>query len=124
MKPDIVIVETGANDGLRGLDPKLLEANLDQLVNRLVGQKIEVILAGMLMLPNLGPTFTKAFGEIYPRVASKYDILFIPFFLEGVAGREAFNQADRLHPNADGYARIVETVYPYAVTAIQRLGSG
>ena len=120
LKPDIVIVETGANDGLRGLDPTLLEANLDQLVSRLVAQKIQVILAGMLMLPNLGPEYTRAFGEIYPRVASNHDLIFIPFFLEGVAGREAFNQADRLHPNADGYARIVETVYPFVVAAIQR----
>ena len=124
LKPDIVIVETGANDGLRGLDPALLEANLEQLVGRLVDQKIQVILAGMLMLPNLGPTYTRAFGEIYPRIATKYDTLFIPFFLEGVAGQEAFNQADRMHPNADGYARIVETVYPLVVTAIQRHRSG
>ena len=120
LQPDIVILETGANDGLRGLDPTLLEANLDQLVNRLVDQNIQVILAGMLMLPNLGPNFTRAFKEIYPRIASRYDILFIPFFLEGVAGREEFNQSDRLHPNADGYARIVETVYPFVITAIQR----
>jgi len=120
LKPDIVILETGANDGLRGLDPELLEANLDRLVASLVDRNVQVILAGMMMLPNLGPNYTRAFGEIYPRIAAQHGVLFIPFFLEGVAGQTHLNQDDRMHPNADGYARIVETVYPYVITAIQR----
>lgn len=120
LKPDIVILETGANDGLRGLDPELLEANLDRLVASLVDRNVQVILAGMMMLPNLGPNYTRAFGEIYPRIAAQHGVLFIPFFLEGVAGQTHLNQDDRMHPNADGYARIMETVYPYVITAIQR----
>ena len=120
LKPDIVILETGANDGLRGLDPKLLETNLDQLVETLVAQNIQVILAGMRMLPNLGPIYSRAFDESYPRVAAKHGVIFIPFFLEGVADRPEFNQEDRLHPNADGYEQIVNTVYPYVITAIGR----
>jgi acyl-CoA thioesterase-1 len=120
LKPDIVILETGANDGLRGLDPELLETNLDQLVGFLAGRNIQVILAGMRMLPNLGPAYSQAFDDIYPRIAAKHGVIFIPFFLEGVAGRPDLNQDDRLHPNADGYARIVNTVYPHVVAAIGR----
>lgn len=120
LSPDIVILVTGANDGLRGLDPNLLKANLDQLVSRLRSHKVDVILAGMLMLPNLGPDYTRAYSAIFPEVADKHGILFIPFFLEGVAGQAHLNQPDKVHPTADGYARIVETVYPYVVKAIQR----
>ena len=120
LSPDIVILETGANDGLRGLDPNLLQSNLDLLVSTLRASNIQVILAGMLMLPNLGPDYTQAFAEIYPRIAEKHGVIFIPFFLDGVAGQPHLNQPDRLHPTAEGYARIVETVYPYVITAIQR----
>ena len=81
---------------------------------------IEVVLAGMQMLPNLGPDYTRAFSQIYPSIAEKHDILFIPFFLEGVAGSDTLNQPDKLHPTADGYTRIVETVYPYVIKAIER----
>lgn len=124
LKPDIVILETGANDGLRGLDPGLLRDNLDRLVARLTGQGIQVVLAGMLMLPNLGPEYTQAFAAIFPQVAARHGVLFIPFFLEGVAGRDDLNQADNLHPTAQGYTRIVETIYPLVVEAIQRHRAG
>ncbi|MEE4113516.1 MAG: arylesterase [Desulfobacteraceae bacterium] len=120
LRPDIVILETGANDGLRGLDPELLKTNLDRLVSTLTARNIQVILAGMLMLPNLGPDYTRAFSEIYPQIAEKHGVIFIPFFLEGVAGDPHLNQPDKLHPTADGYIRIVETVYPYVVRAIER----
>lgn len=124
LSPDIVILETGANDGLRGLDPNLLEANLNSLVNLLTARDIEVVLAGMLMLPNLGPEYTLAFSKVYPRVAEKHDVVFIPFFLEGVAGNAHLNQPDRMHPTAQGYTRIAETVYPFVLTAIQRHEAG
>jgi acyl-CoA thioesterase I len=122
LAPDIVILETGANDGLRGLDPRLLEANLDRLVSRLQAAHIEVILAGMRMLPNLGPEYTRAFERVYPRIARKYGVIFIPFFLEGVAGKARLNQADGLHPTAEGYARIVRAIYPYVIKAIKGAG--
>jgi acyl-CoA thioesterase-1 len=120
LKPDIVILETGANDGLRGLDPDLLKNNLDELIARLKTEKIQVILTGMLMLPNLGPEYTQAFATIYPRLAEKHQVVFMPFFLEGVAGQSRLNQPDKLHPTAQGYSRIVDNLYPYVLKAIER----
>ena len=124
LDPDIVVLETGANDGLRGLNPELLKTNLDYLVGFLKARDIEVVLAGMQMLPNLGPEYTRAFSQIYPWVAEKHDIILIPFFLKGVAGSDSLNQPDKLHPTADGYTRIVETVYPFLLKAIERHEAG
>jgi acyl-CoA thioesterase-1 len=120
LEPDIVILETGANDGLRGQDPDLLKKNLEELLARLKARNIVVILAGMRMLPNLGPAYTQDFERVYPRVAEAHEVIFIPFFLESVAGRSRYNQPDKLHPNAQGYARIVEDLYPYVLQAIER----
>jgi acyl-CoA thioesterase-1 len=118
LKPDIVILETGANDGLRGIDPALLEANLNRLITVFKAHNIEVILAGMQMLPNLGPDYTRAFKTIYPRIAQQHRIILIPFFLEGVAGRDHLNQPDKIHPTAAGYTRIVDTIFPFVLNAI------
>ncbi|GAB6904523.1 SGNH-hydrolase lipoprotein, lysophospholipase L1-like subgroup [Desulfosarcina cetonica] len=124
LSPDIVILETGANDGLRGTDPSLLEANLDEIVTRLQAHHVRVILAGMLMLPNLGPDYTRAFARIYPSIAEKHDLIFIPFFLEGVAGKRRLNQPDQLHPTAQGYTIVVDTLLPYVLDAIDRHRAG
>jgi acyl-CoA thioesterase-1 len=120
LNPDIVILETGANDGLRGIDPKLLEANLDEICTRLKAKNIEVLLAGMKMLPNLGPEYTKAFAAVYPKMARKHDLVFMPFILKDVAGDPSLNQSDRLHPTAQGYARIADNIYPYVLQTIER----
>jgi acyl-CoA thioesterase I len=120
LKPDIVILETGANDGLRGLDPGLLKKNLNAILTRLAERHIVVVLGGMRMLPNLGPAYTRAFDAVYPRMAKTHQAIFMPFFLESVVGRSGFIQADKLHPNARGYERIVEDVYPYVLKAIRR----
>lgn len=120
LNPDIVILETGANDGLRGIDPKLLETNLDQICATLKANGIEVILTGMLMLPNLGPEYTRAFSTIYPRVAQKHQVIFMPFFLKDVAAEPRLNQPDRIHPTGQGYARITDNIYPYVLKAIER----
>lgn len=118
LKPDIVILETGANDGLRGTDPKLAHANIDQIVTRLQARGVLVVLAGMRMVTNLGPGYTRDFAAIYPEVAQKHGLILIPFFLEGVAGDPALNQGDGLHPVAKGYRIITERIYPYIVQAI------
>jgi acyl-CoA thioesterase-1 len=123
LKPDIVLLETGANDGLRGIDPHLLEANLDQICSILKDNNIKVVLTGMLMLPNMGPDYTKAFAAIYDRVAKKHQMIFMPFFLKDVAGDALLNQQDNLHPTVRGYSRIVQNIYPYVLEAIEQFRS-
>lgn len=119
LEPDIVILETGANDGLRGIDPKILNTNLDHLLTTLKSSKVKVILAGMQMLPNLGPVYTSKFNGVYPRLAKAHDVPLIPFFLESVAGERRYNQSDMLHPNAEGYRRIVDHIYPWVIAALK-----
>jgi acyl-CoA thioesterase-1 len=119
LKPQIVILETGANDGMRGIPLNVLRENLDKLVSRLKQNKIVVILAGMQMFPNLGPKYTRGFQRIYPEIAQKHQVILIPFFLKDVAAVAHLNQADKMHPNPEGYAVIVETIYPYVEEALQ-----
>jgi acyl-CoA thioesterase-1 len=121
LKPAIIILETGANDGLRGIDPQLTRDNLDRIVARLRDAGVVVVLAGMKMIKNLGKTFTRQFESLYPAIAEKHGILLIPFFLEGVAADRQLNQADGIHPTEEGYDKVVDHVYPYVVEAIGRL---
>lgn len=120
LKPDIVILETGANDGLRGVDPALTEKNIDQIIRILKNRQVAVLLAGMQMVGNLGEGFTTAFAGIYPAVAKRHNIPLIPFFLEGVAGEPSLNQADGIHPTAEGYRIVTETVYPHVLPLIKK----
>jgi len=120
LDPDIVILETGANDGLRGVDPTLTRHNIEAIVAALQARGIVVVLAGMQMVRNLGLDFTRAFGAIYPEVAREAHLILIPFFLEGVAGRPDLNQADGIHPTPEGYRRLVTNIYPYILDAIKR----
>lgn len=120
MKPDIVILETGANDGLRGLDPELIRRNIRDIVDAFTSEGIIVVLAGMKTLPNLGPAYSKMFADVYTDAGGDSDVILIPFFLEGVAGVAKMNQSDGIHPTADGYARVVEHILPYVTEAIAR----
>lgn len=120
LKPDIVILETGANDGLRGVDPKLLEENLDRICSLLRENDIHILLAGMQMLPNLGPEYIREFSSVYPRIAEKHQVVFMPFFLKDVAGDVQLNQPDRIHPTVDGYQIITNNIYPYVLQTIDR----
>ncbi len=119
LKPDIVILETGGNDGLRGVDPALTRANIDEIVRILKENQVSVVLAGMRMVTNLGRLHTDAFSAIYPAVARKHDLVLIPFFLEGVAGDAALNQSDGIHPTAEGYRIVVAGLYPYLLRVIE-----
>jgi len=112
-KPDVVIIELGANDGLRGLDPVLMEENLDQIIGRLKEKNIKVLLTGMLAPPNYGEEYGKQYNEVFPRLAKKHQVALYPFFLEGVAGISRLNQDDGIHPTKEGVAIIVERIYPY-----------
>ena len=118
LKPDIVILETGANDGLRGIDPQLTKENISETVRLLKEQRVTVILAGMRMVTSLGRDYTNSFGAIYPAVAKKHDLILIPFFLQGVAGHPALNQGDGIHPVAEGYRIISDMLYPYVLQAL------
>lgn len=118
MKPDIVILETGANDGMRGIDPRLTRENIDRIVAKLQGAGAKVVLAGMKMLASLGASFTRSFEAIYPDIARNRNLVFIPFILEGVAGVRDLNLSDGIHPNAQGHRMMMETVYPHVMTAI------
>jgi acyl-CoA thioesterase-1 len=119
LRPDIVILETGANDGLRGIDPGLMKRNIDGTVRILKKNKVIVVLAGMRMTANLGREYTDAFSAVYPDLARKHGVIFMPFFLEGVAGEPALNQADGIHPTTEGYRIVVENVYPHVLRAIE-----
>ncbi|MDJ0991831.1 MAG: arylesterase [Desulfobacterales bacterium] len=120
LAPDIVILETGANDGLRGVDPALTRSNIDAIVTRFQSEGVVVVLAGMEMVRNLGPVFTQAFRAIYPDIAETHGLILMPFFLEGVAGNPRLNQPDGIHPTAEGYRIVTANLYPYVREAIAR----
>lgn len=109
---DAVIVELGANDMLRGIAPLVTRAALDSILQRLTQRHISVLLCGMRAAPNLGPDYASAFEGIYPQLAAKYGVLLYPFFLDGVAGNLALEQADGMHPNPAGVAAIVARILP------------
>lgn len=111
-KPDLVIVELGANDMLRGLPPAQARANLDLILAELDRRHIRVLIAGMKASPNLGPDYAREFDAIYPALARKYRTHLYPFFLDGVAGRRMLIQGDGLHPNAQGVRIIVARLLP------------
>ncbi|MCU0839054.1 MAG: arylesterase [Rhodospirillales bacterium] len=123
--PDAVIVQLGANDALRGIDPNITYANLAAMLTELKGRDLPVLLAGMRAPPNLGEDYRKSFDAIYPRLAEVYGVALYPFFLDGVAAVPALNQADGIHPNAEGVAEIVRRITPAAAalvaTAAQRM---
>ncbi len=109
---DGVIVELGANDALRGLDPAQTRSALDQIILRLKARKIPVMLAGMRAPPNMGADFQQRFDSIFPDLAREHGLILYPFFLDGVAGRRELNQNDGIHPTADGIRLIVERILP------------
>ena len=109
---DAAIVELGANDGLRGVDPAETARNLAAILDRLAARHIPVLLTGMYAMPNLGPDYAAAFRAVFDRLGARPGVLYDPFFLEGVATVASLNQADRLHPNAAGVKRIVERLLP------------
>jgi len=119
--PDLVIVELGANDGLRGLDPADMEANLDAILTRLAGKGVPAVLTGMLSPPNMGRAYGEAFNAVFPRLANQHGVVFYPFFLDGVAADPALNQPDGIHPNAAGVRVIVERITPHLLRALAEI---
>lgn len=122
-KPDLAIVELGANDGLRGLDPKLTRANLDAILTRLEQRGIPVLLAGMLAPPNYGRDFEMAFKGVFASLATQHKVVFYPFFLDGIAGDPKLNLPDGLHPTPQGVDVIVSRILP-SVRLLLEQGKG
>lgn len=118
---DGVIVELGANDMLRGVDPALTRKALDSLVARLRERGMEVLVAGMVAAPNLGPDYGTAFNALFPEVAEAHGALYYPFFLDGVAADAGLNQPDGIHPTAAGVDIIVERILPSVEALIERI---
>jgi len=121
-RPSVAIVELGANDGLRGLDPGQTARNLDAIVAALQGRGVRVLLAGMLAPPNLGREYGDAFRQAYREVAARRQVPLYPFFLDGVAGDPRLNQKDGLHPTAEGITVIVERIAPWVIPLLRQEG--
>jgi acyl-CoA thioesterase-1 len=118
LKPDIVILVIGANDGFRGIAPDLIKSNILSIVRELKHHQVTVLLGGMQMGQNLGKEYLSAFEAIYPAVAKEENIGLIPFFLTGVAANPSLNQTDGIHPTAKGYRVVVEHIFPFVIEAI------
>ncbi|MDF2995344.1 MAG: arylesterase [Xanthobacteraceae bacterium] len=119
-----VILELGANDALRGLDPAITEKALDETLARLKARKIPVLFAGMLAPPNMGADYKQRFDAIYPALAKKYDVPLYPFFLDGVAGEAKFNQPDGIHPLGTGVDIIVARMLPAVEAFLAQIAAG
>jgi acyl-CoA thioesterase-1 len=111
-KPDLIIYALGANDGLRGIDPATTQKNLSTALEMIQAQGVKVLLLGMKAPPNYGEKFPKDFESSFVKVKDKYKPAFVPFFLEGVAGKAELNQADGIHPNEKGYEQVLSLIYP------------
>ncbi len=111
--PAVVVVELGANDGLRGLEPEMTEHNLRQIVEQCLAAGAGVLLVGMKVPPNYGGDYARRFEEVYPRLANELGVALMPFLLEDVAADPALNLGDGIHPNAAGQQRIAANIVPY-----------
>lgn len=118
---DLVILELGANDALRGIDPKQTEANLRAMIEKLKAKNVAIILAGMLAPPNMGDRFGTDYNSIFPNLSKEFSLPLIPFFLEGVAGNATLQLDDRMHPNPDGVAKMVENALPVVKESLSTL---
>ncbi|MBZ0105003.1 MAG: arylesterase [Sulfuricella denitrificans] len=110
-QPEIVIIELGANDGLRGLSLEATRRNLDSIMQSCRDHKARILLIGMRLPPNYGPAYTEGFAAIYPDLAKKYHAALLPFLLDGIAGKRDWFQADNLHPTAAAQPVIMENVW-------------
>jgi acyl-CoA thioesterase-1 len=120
LKPEIVILELGVNDALRGQKLTAVRANLDQLVSRFQAAGARVLVAGMRLPPNYGDRYAEDFHRLYGDVARARNVPLIPFFLDGVGAIPRLNQADGIHPTAEGYAIVVDHLWPHLVPLLRR----
>lgn len=123
-RPDAVMVELGGNDGLRGLDPGAMEANLDSILSILDERGLPVLLTGMKSPPNMGAEYGRAFERVFHKLAAAYDVPLYAFFLEGVAAVADLNQPDGIHPNASGVNEIVRRILPATKAFLDTVKAG
>ena len=117
-QPDVIVIELGGNDGLRGQPPQMIQKNLAQLIQLSQKQKVQVILFGMKIPPNYGTAYSQAFEKNYKTVGQQYKVKLLPFFLEGVAGHKNLIQNDQIHPNAKAQPILLNLAYPYIKGAL------
>ena len=120
LAPEVVILELGANDALRGQDLNTVRSNLDQLVERFQAARVRVLIAGMRLPPNYGVRYGAEFQRLYEEVAKKRGAALMPFLLAGVGGNPGLNQPDGIHPTAEGYRLIVDRLWPYLRPLLRR----
>ena len=121
-EPAVLVLALGANDGLRGLPLEESEQSLRRIIERSQAAGAQVILAGMKIPPNYGPDYARSFEAMYPALADEFKVPLIDFLLAGVAGDPELNQADGIHPNAEGQRRVAENVLPSVLEALEQLG--
>lgn len=117
--PDLAILALGANDALRGIDPAITRRNLNAMIETLKARDVPILLAGMLAPPNLGPDYGDAFNSLYPDLAAQHAVALYPFLLDGVAADPRLNQADGIHPNPQGVAKMVSALQPLVTACLQ-----
>jgi acyl-CoA thioesterase-1 len=117
-KPDFVILALGANDAMRGIDPTIVRANLDKMIDKIQASGAKLMLLGMLAPANWGAQYEHEFDRIYPELAKAHDVPLYPFFLDGVAMNPALNQPDGIHPNQSGVAIMVDHIAPLVAKMI------
>ncbi len=120
-KPDAVLLELGANDGLRGIEPRVTRDNLEAILAKFAGLKLPVLFAGMRAPPNLGPEYGREYDSVFTDLAARHDVVFYPFFLDGVAGKPELNQRDGIHPTPEGVAVMVERILPSVRALLKRV---
>ena len=118
-KPDAFLLELGANDGLRGIEPSVSRENLESIIKKLKKNRVKTLIAGMFAPPNLGKEYSREFNNIYSSLARKYSLLFYPFFLEGVVANPQLNQADGIHPNPKGVDEIIKRMLPIVMKLVR-----
>jgi len=117
-RPDIVVIELGGNDGLRGQPPQMIQKNLAALVQQSQKAKANVVVFGMKMPPNYGQAYSKAFENNYKVVSQQYKVKLLPFFMQGVAGNKSLMQQDQIHPNTKAQTILLNNAYPYIKGAL------
>jgi acyl-CoA thioesterase-1 len=125
-KIDVLFLELGGNDGLRGIQPETTRTNLQTIINRTREKypAVQIVIAGMQMPPNMGPDYVRKFEEVYPTLSRENHAALVPFLLEGVGGRPELNQADRIHPTVEGQRIVAENVWRILSPVLESAGGG